>query len=86
MTKDYDERLQQAARTVAEVFSPRKFELLYMGQPRSKGPKLAKPASHPAWDVNGQVVYAKDEKTALKYAKKRGLWHLGIIVKPVKQN
>ena len=40
----------------------------------------------PAWDVNGQVIYAKDEKTALKYAKKRGLWHPGIIVKPIKQN
>ena len=35
----------------------------------------------PRWDVNGHVIYAKDEKTAEKYAKKRGLWVPGTIVK-----
>lgn len=38
----------------------------------------------PCWDVNGAVIYAKDEKTATKYAKKRGLWRPGTIVKPIK--
>lgn len=38
----------------------------------------------PRWDVNGTVIYAKDEKTATKYAKKRGLWRPGTIVKPIK--
>lgn len=38
----------------------------------------------PRWDVNGAVIYAKDEKTATKYAKKRGLWRPGTIVKPIK--
>lgn len=38
----------------------------------------------PRWDVNGSVIYAKDEKTATKYAKKRGLWRPGTIVKPIK--
>lgn len=37
----------------------------------------------PCWDVNGTTIYAKDEKTAIKYAKKRGLWRPGTIVKPV---
>lgn len=34
----------------------------------------------PAWKVGGHVIHAKDEKTAIKYAKKRGLWNEGIIV------
>ena len=38
----------------------------------------------PCWEVNGAVIYAKDEKTAEKYAKKRGLWRPGTIVKPIK--
>lgn len=38
----------------------------------------------PRWDVNGAVIYAKDEKTATKYAKKRGLWRSGTIVKSIK--
>jgi hypothetical protein len=38
----------------------------------------------PSWDINGAVIYAKDEKTATKYAKKRGLWRPGTIVKPIK--
>lgn len=38
----------------------------------------------PRWDVNGVVIYAKDEKTATKYAKKRGLWRPGTIVKSIK--
>ena len=38
----------------------------------------------PRWDVNGHVIFAKDAKTAEKYAKKRGLWRSGTIVKPIK--
>ncbi len=37
----------------------------------------------PRWDVNGHIIFAKDEKTAIKYAKKRGLWTSGAIVKPI---
>ena len=37
----------------------------------------------PRWDVGGHVIFAKDEKTAEKYAKKRGLWVLGTKVKPI---
>lgn len=37
----------------------------------------------PCWDVNGHIIYAKDAKTAEKYAKKRGLWVPGTIVKPI---
>ena len=51
------------------------------------GPSKVKPISKtdlPRWDVNGSVIYAKDEKTATKYAKKRGLWRPGTIVKPIK--
>ena len=38
----------------------------------------------PRWDVNGHVIFAKDAKTAEKYAKKRGLWASGIVIKPIK--
>ena len=37
----------------------------------------------PRWDVNGKVIFAKDAKTAEKYAKKRGIWVPGTIVKPI---
>lgn len=37
----------------------------------------------PRLDVNGHVIFAKDAKTAEKYAKKRGLWIPGTIVKPI---
>ena len=37
----------------------------------------------PRWDVGGHVIFAKDEKTAEKYAKKRGFWVSGTIVKPI---
>jgi len=37
----------------------------------------------PCWDVNGKQVFAKDEKTATKYAKKRGFWRPGTIVKQI---
>lgn len=37
----------------------------------------------PRWDVNGHTIFAKDEKTAEKYAKKRGLWVPGTIVKQI---
>lgn len=32
----------------------------------------------------GHRIETKDEKTATKYAKKRGLWRPGTIVKPIK--
>lgn len=27
----------------------------------------------PKWEINGHTIFAKDEKTAIKYARKRGL-------------
>lgn len=79
-TKDWD----KAARDVFSVFSPgllSTFNSLYMGQPHSKGPDLKTPASHPAWQIGESIIYAKDEKTAIKYAKKRGLWKPEVTVK-----
>lgn len=37
----------------------------------------------PRWDVGGQIIFAKDSKTAEKYAKKRGMWRPGMTVKPI---
>lgn len=37
----------------------------------------------PRWDVGGQIIFAKDAKTAEKYAKKRGMWRPGMTVKPI---
>lgn len=39
----------------------------------------------PCWNVDGHIIYAKDEKTALKYARKRGLLKEGVIVKEDKK-
>lgn len=39
----------------------------------------------PCWDIDGATIYAKDEKTAIKYAKKRGLWRSGAIVKRIQK-
>ena len=37
----------------------------------------------PRWDVGGQIIFAKDAKTAEKYAKKRGIWRPGMNVKSI---
>ena len=37
----------------------------------------------PRWDIGGHIIFAKDAKTAEKYAKKRGFWAAGAIVKPI---
>lgn len=37
----------------------------------------------PKWDYDGHRIFAKDEATAIKYAKKRGFYKEGIV--PVKQ-
>ena len=39
----------------------------------------------PRWEINGHILFAKDEKTAVKYAKKRGFWKDGTIVKPIEE-
>ena len=36
--------------------------------------------SLPRWEINGHSIFAKDEKTALKYATKRGLWKKAVKV------
>lgn len=37
----------------------------------------------PSWKVGDSIISAKDEKTAIKYAKKRGLWKDGVTVEKV---
>lgn len=53
-----------------------------MGTPRIV-PSYPTRRDLPRWDINGHVIFAKDAKTAEKYAKKRGLWIPGTIVKPI---
>lgn len=36
----------------------------------------------PAWKVGEHIIHAKDEKTAMKYAKKRGLWSPDLVIVP----
>lgn len=39
----------------------------------------------PSWKVGDSIISAKDEKTAIKYAKKRGLWKEGLIIEKVEK-
>lgn len=41
--------------------------------PVDNTPPYPKPYSLPKWDVGGNTIFAKNEKDAIKYAKKRGL-------------
>lgn len=41
------------------------------------------PKDLPHWKVGEHIIHAKDEKTALKYAKKRGYWKEGITIEKV---
>ena len=45
----------------------------YTGASRGYAKKMTK-QDLPRWNVGGQIIFAKDAKTAEKYAKKRGLW------------
>lgn len=42
-----------------------------------------KNADLPKWDYDGHCIFAKNEATAIKYAKKRGLYKEGVV--PVRQ-
>ena len=53
---------------------------LYATRRREKPKPEPAPKSLPRWDVGGHVIYAKNEKDALKYAKKRGLFKDGMQV------
>lgn len=57
-------------------------KLFYTGPSTVYAKKITK-RDLPRWDINGHIIFAKDEKTAEKYAKKRGLWIPGTIVKPI---
>lgn len=50
--------------------------------PKRRGRYVPAPPNKdlPAWKVGESVIHAKDEKTAVKYAKKRGLWMEGMVV------
>ena len=60
--------------------------LVQSGGSMYKGPRIrtvqAKPAKGlPRWDVGGNTIFAKNEKDALKYARKRGLYRDGMEIK-----
>lgn len=46
--------------------------------PVDNTPPYPEKKSLPKWDVGGHTIYAKNEKDALKYAKKRGLFEDGM--------
>lgn len=53
------------------------------GTPRFDNTKpYPKSKSLPRWKVGEHIIYAKDEKTAIKYARKRGIWKDGMAVTP----
>lgn len=45
---------------------------------RSAVPSAPAAAGLPEWDFDGRCVHAKDEKTAVKYARKRGFYREGM--------
>lgn len=54
------------------------------GTPRFDNTKpYPKSKSLPKWKVGDSIIHAKDENTAIKYAKKRGLWKDGMAVSAV---
>ena len=60
--------------------------LAQSGESMYKGPRRCpaepKPAKGlPRWDVGGNTIFAKNEKDALKYARKRGLYRDGMEIK-----
>lgn len=57
--------------------------LAQSGESMYKGPRIrtiqAKPAKGlPRWDVGGNTIFAKNERDAIKYARKRGLYRDGM--------
>lgn len=58
---------------------------MYSGERRR--PAEPKPEKGlPRWNVGGHVIYAKNEKDALKYARKRGLYRDGMEIKLIDGN
>ena len=55
----------------------------YSGRPADTSKPYPKNADLPKFNVGGTIIHAKDEKTAIKYAKKRGVWKDGMSVIPV---
>ena len=52
----------------------------YSGRPADTSKPYPKNADLPKFNVGGTIIHAKDEKTAIKYAKKRGIWKEGMSV------
>ena len=55
----------------------------YSGRPADTSKPYPRNADLPKWDYDGHKIFAKDEATAIKYAKKRGLYKEGIV--PIRQ-
>ena len=54
------------------------------GTPRTDNTKPYPQAkSLPKWKVGETIIHAKNEKDAIKYAKKRGVWKDGMVVTSV---
>ena len=58
---------------------------LYDTRRRENSKPYPAPKSLPRWDVGGHIIYAKNEKDALKYAKKRGLFKEGMRAIPAEK-
>ncbi len=55
------------------------------GRRRQPERPYQRPADLPKFRIGEHVLFAKDEKTAIKYAKKRGLWKEGCTVEPINE-
>lgn len=69
--------LAMAAQGDPSIYAPEKLPDNSKPYPKNK--------SLPAWDVGGHIIYAKNEKDALKYAKKRGLFKEGMRAIPAEK-
>ena len=75
---------QYAILAAAGMLMASAYKYFDVGSPNTNAVPISQPKySLPRWDIGGHIIFAKDEKTAEKYAKKRGLWVPGTIVKSI---
>ena len=56
---------------------------MYRESPKGTGKPLREKNTLPVWKVGRGRVHARNEREAVKYAKKRGLWYEGARVEKV---